>query len=172
MNEHSIGFAVGFAVALIAVVVIKRMVYGKARMKTEYDEMQKIAQGTAYKYGFLTAVILTAIFGILNILSIPIFADEATAMFFILLTSVGVYAGYSIWKEAYFGLHSNVDRYIRFLVVIIAINLFSGVVTLRSGEMFTNGRLNYQCVNLGCAILLTVLLGVMAVKKARTEKEE
>ena len=172
MKEDSIGFAVGFMVAIIAVAVIKRIAYGKGRMKTEYDEMQKLAQGAAYKYGFLTAVAMTAICAVLGILRVKIFADEATSMFFILLVSVGVYAGYSIWKEAYFGLHSNADRYVRFLIVIIAINLFSGISTLRSGTMLTDGRLNYRCVNLGCAVLLIVILAIMAVKKARTEREE
>lgn len=172
MSVHDIGFVVGFMVALAAVGVIKRMVYGKERAKTEYDEMQKIAQGAAYKYGFLTVIALTAACGVLDILGIRLFADEATAMFLVLFAGVGVYAGYSIWKEAYFGLHSNADRYVRFLVVIIAINLFSGIATLKSGSMIADGRLNYRCVNLGCAVLLIILLAVMAVKKAVTKEEE
>ena len=50
MNEHSIGFAGGFILAVIAVIAIKRIMYGKSDRKPEYDEMQKAAQGMAYKY--------------------------------------------------------------------------------------------------------------------------
>ena len=55
MNEHSIGFVTGFVLAILAVGVIKRIMYSRTGRMPEYDEMQKIAQGKAYKYGFFTA---------------------------------------------------------------------------------------------------------------------
>ena len=172
MKEHSIGFAAGFILAVIAVIAIKRIMYGKSDRKQEYDEMQKAAQGMAYKYGFFTAIITGVVCAILDILDIHLFADGATPMFLILFLSAGAFAGYSIWKEAYFGLHANTCRYVRFLVVVTAINLIAGIQNLRSGEMFSNGRLNYRCVNMGCAMLLMVMLLIMLIKKKMCETEE
>lgn len=172
MNEHSIGFAAGFILAGIAVIAIKRIMYGKSDRKPEYDEMQKAAQGMAYKYGFFTAIITGVVCAILDILDIHLFADGATPMFLILFLSVGAFAGYSIWKEAYFGLHANTGRYIRFLFVVTVINLISAVQSFRNGTMLTNGKLNYTCVNLWCAILLAVMLVIMLIKKNQKQEEE
>ena len=172
MNEHSIGFAAGFILAGIAVIAIKRIMYGKSDRKPEYDEMQKAAQGMAYKYGFFTAIITGVVCAILDILDIHLFADGATPMFLILFLSAGAFAGYSIWKEAYFGLHANTGRYIRFLFVVTVINLISAVQSFRNGTMLTNGKLNYTCVNLWCAILLAVMLVIMLIKKNQKQEEE
>lgn len=93
-------------------------------------------------------------------------------MFLILFLSAGAFAGYSIWKEAYFGLHANTGRYIRFLFVVTVINLISAVQSFRNGTMLTNGKLNYTCVNLWCAILLAVMLVIMLIKKNQKQEEE
>lgn len=172
MNEHSIGFVTGFVLAMLAVAIVKRIAYSRTGKRPEYDEMQKIIQGMAYKYGFLTAIVSVVVCSVLDMLKIHLFADGATPMFLVLFLSVGVFAGYSIWKEAYFGLHTNTNRYIRFLIIITVINLVSGVQNLRNGKMLTNGKLNYTCVNLGCAVLLIVLLVIMMIKKRMREAEE
>ena len=172
MNEHSIGFVTGFVLAILAVGVIKRIMYSRTGRMPEYDEMQKITQGKAYKYGFFTAITAVVVCSVLDILDIHLFADEATPMFLILFLSVGAFAGYSIWKEAYFGLHANTGRYIRFLIVVTVINLIPAVQNFRNGTMLTNGKLNYTCVNLGCAILLAVMLIIMLIKKNQKQEEE
>ena len=172
MNEHAIGFVTGLVLAILVIGMVKRILYKRNGKMPEYDEMQKIAQGMAYKYGFLTAVSAVVVCSVLDILNIHFFEDDATPMFLVLFLSVGVFAGCSIWKEAYFGLHANTCRYVRFLVVVTAINLIAGIQNLRSGEMFSNGRLNYRCVNMGCAILLMVMLLIMLIKKKMCETEE
>lgn len=172
MNEHSIGFVTGLVIAILAVAVVKRILYSRTGKMPEYDEMQKIAQGMAYKYGFLTAMVAVVACSILEILDIHLFADGATPMFLVLFLSVGVFAGCSIWKEAYFGLHTNTGRYIRFLIVITVINLIAGIQSLRGGEMLSNGKLNYRCANLCCAILLIVMLAIILMKKKMNEAEE
>ncbi len=172
MNEHSIGFAAGFILAVVAVMVIKRIMYSKSGKQPEYDEMQKAAQGMAYKYGFFTAIAAVAACAILDIMDIHLVADEATSMFLVIFLSIGVFAGYSIWKEAYFGLHANANRYIRFLIVITAINLIPGVKNWMNGSMFTDGKLNYTCINLGCAVLLIIMLAIILIKKNQQQEEE
>ena len=93
-------------------------------------------------------------------------------IFLVIFLSIGVFAGYSIWKEAYFGLHANANRYIRFLIVIIAINLIPGVKNWMNGSMFTDGKLNYTCINLGCAVLLIIMLVIISIKKNQKQEEE
>ena len=162
MNEHSIGFVTGFVLAILAVGAIKRIMYSRTGRMPEYDEMQKITQGKAYKYGFFTAITAVVVCSVLDILDIHLFADEATPMFLILFLSVG----------AYFGLHANTGRYIRFLIVVTVINLIPAVQNFRNGSMLTNGKLNYTCVNLWCAILLAVMLIIMVIKKNQKQEEE
>ena len=171
MNTQSIGFAAGFIAALFAVMVIKRIMYSKSGRKPEYDEMQKAAQGTAYKYGFFMAITAVVVCAILDIMGIHLFADTAASMFLVLFLSCGVFTGCSILKEAYFGLHANAGRYIRFLIVVTVINLIPAVQNVRKGTMFTNGKLNYTCVNLECAILLAVML-ILILRKNNQKQEE
>lgn len=52
MNEHAIGFVTGLVLAILVVGMVKRILYKRNGKMPEYDEMQKIAQGMAYKYGF------------------------------------------------------------------------------------------------------------------------
>ena len=172
MNEHSIGFVTGFVIAILAVGVIKRIVYSRAGGMPEYDEMQKIAQGKAYKYGFFTAVFAVVACAVLDILDIHLFADSATPMFLVLFLSIGAFAGYSIWKEAYFGLRANTGRSVCFLIIVTVINLIPAVKNFRNGTMLTNGKLNYTCVNLCCAILLIFVLFIMLIKKNQNQEEE
>ena len=172
MNEHAIGFVTGLVLAILVIGMVKRILYKRNGKMPEYDEMQKIAQGMAYKYGFLTAVSAVVVCSVLDISNIHFFADDATPMFLVLFLSVGVFAGCSIWKEAYFGLHANTGRYIRFLFVVTVINLISAVQSFRNGTMLTNGKLNYTCVNLWCVILLAVMLVIMLIKKNQKQEEE
>ena len=53
---HALGFAAGIIVTLLVFLLIRRIWLGKWRVRSEYDERQKAAQGVAYRNAFWTMV--------------------------------------------------------------------------------------------------------------------
>ncbi|MCD7843945.1 MAG: hypothetical protein LUG17_04905, partial [Clostridiales bacterium] len=53
---HALGFAAGIIVTLLLVLLVRCLWLGKLRVRSEYDERQKAAQGVAYRNAFWTVV--------------------------------------------------------------------------------------------------------------------
>ena len=66
MNARSAGLAIGLFVGLIICVVIFKYWNKDGKIKTQYDEMQELVRGRAYKYAFWTLVAFEAIMCILS----------------------------------------------------------------------------------------------------------
>ena len=62
MNSFaSFGLPVGIMVGLVLVVILLKYINRDKKLKTEYDERQKIARGRSYMFGFYALVISNVI---------------------------------------------------------------------------------------------------------------
>ena len=71
MSEYSIGklvgSLVGFVIGIVLVLIVSKFANKNRKVKTEYDERQKVLRGEGYKYGFYAMAIYAALNTILGI---------------------------------------------------------------------------------------------------------
>lgn len=171
---YTMGVVVGILVTIAAMVLIVFAIFKlgnkDGRVKTEYDERQKIVIGEGYKYAFWT---LAALLVVLQI-AVELERDFSEASiiqsslgpltFALIIVSILVFCVYSIWNGAYWGLNSNKKNYIIIIAVIGVVNVFIGVAAIMSDGLVVNGALSGAFVNLTCGLLMAVVLGIAWIK--------
>lgn len=165
------GAMVGVVIGLIIVVFVIKYINRNKRMTTEYDEMQKLIRGEGYKYAFYAVLILEAVLCVLTMgMEIP--AEPYVLHFLTIFVGVTVQASYCIWKGAYIGLNTNLNRYIIIIALASAINFASAFMALRSGELFVDGKFQAPAINLLCGLMFVVIGAVGLAKKLSDREEE
>lgn len=159
--------AIVIGVLVIAYLVRKKMGF----MNVEYDERQKIIQGTGYKYGFFTMMISGMVYGLsTGTCVVPVHPMVMiTACVF---SGVGVFGGYCIWKEAYFGIHANNKSTIVVMILVVAANALSTVSHIISGTIIEDGIVGINAMNALCALFFLAMLCVIAAKKWEIRKAD
>lgn len=165
-------FAGAFVVCFLVGLAIRYFHTGGS-WKCEYDERQELVRGRGYKYGFITLAVYYALdYMVLNIFERE-WAQQHVDILIGILLGIGVYAIYCIMNEAFLSLRENQKRYIITLVFVMICNAAGAAVPLISGEsLIEDGRITSNCINLFCALLLTIILFVMALKQTMIKRED
>ena len=82
---HMTGVAVGLMVGMIIVVFALKLIHKDGKMKTRYDEMQKINRGKAYAISFWTLLGLEAVLALVDTLDIKLPFETPITHFLLLL---------------------------------------------------------------------------------------
>ena len=163
------GVAVGIAVGLVIVALVLRFVNRNKAMATEYDEMQKAIRNQGYMYGFYTILIFEAILCLVpSFVRIP--AEPIIVHFLPIFLGITVQASYCIWKDAYVGLNTNLNRYLAVAVIASLINFLSFFMAWKSDSLVIDGILQAPFVNLLCALMFAIL-GIVGLLRKSTERE-
>ena len=149
---------------------IIRYVNRNKKLTTEYDEMQKQIRGEGYKYAFYTVMIVEAILCVLT-LGMVLPAEPYVVHFFAIFVGITVQACYCIWKGAYIGQNTNLQRYIILMAVVAVFNFSSAFMAWRAGELFADGKFQAPAVNLLCGLMFAVI-GIVGLVKKVTDREE
>ena len=158
---RSMGLAVGIAVGVVISILLIRLVNRDRKLRTEYDEMQKIIRGRGYKIAFYTVLIYEGLLIFLDsMIAIP--AVPMVTHFGAIVVGVTVQAGYCIWNDAYVGLNTRMGRFLLVALFATAINAAVAILAAVNGHMVVDGVLQDPFVNLMCALIF-VVLGVIAV---------
>ncbi|MDD4075166.1 MAG: hypothetical protein PHC80_03645 [Eubacteriales bacterium] len=143
------------------------------RGKREYDERQKLAQGTAYKYAFFTNLIYACAVGLYDQFTGVRWCDTMTCAFLGICVSTMVFAVICIFNDAYVSFQERPRNVYTIMGLLAAVNLASGVMNLLPpNKMVENGMLTFRCVNLVVAIMLITIIVMMAVKGALDRRGE
>ena len=166
---RSVALAVGVLVGLVIAVILLRYMNKDRKVRTEYDEMQKIIRNQGYKYGFYTILIFEAILCLIpSFVRIP--AEPIIVHFLPIFLGVTVHASYCIWKDAYVGLNTNLNRYPAVAVIASLINFLSFFMAWKNGSLVVDGILQAPFVNLLCALMFAIL-GIVGLLRKTTERE-
>lgn len=169
MSEN-LGFAIGIAVGLVVCVVY--FLIRRPASCNEYDERQHMVRGKAYQYGFLTLLCYELIYGAAYTWTLPKWCDNTTGIFTGVMLSVLVFGVYCIWKDAYMNLNQNPGCIYLLFGAMGGVNLIIAFLNLRSGEMWTEGRLNYRSTNLMLGILFVIFFFTFWIKNHRERAGE
>lgn len=175
MTVYSSAKAYGLILGLIAGVMITlallKYINKNRGLRTEYDEMQKIARGEAYMYGFFALIAAEAIFGIAKCFG-PLPLEPVAEHFLVILIGVTVQAGYSILHDAYIGLNTQTTRFTVSMIVIGLFNLAVAVLAWAEGRMIVDGILQAPFTNFMVFVMFMILAVISLVKKSRDERED
>ena len=160
------GIAFGIAIALAAIASFNK----DHKVRTKYDERQLRARGDAYRYGFFATVFSCFLLMVLDTADVLGILGYSTYFIAIIIGIVTQFT-YSIFHDAYVGLNTNLKKYLIFMSVVGAINLFSGIMPLIGGEFMEDGHFGTSFINLLCGGLFLVLAGELVVKKILDKKE-
>lgn len=169
VNVYAFGMYCVIVIVLIAIVYVIRKKSGL--MCEKYDERQKIIQGMGYKYGFFAMLISSMAYGLtMGGFDIPIHpAVGITACAFL---GVGVFAGYCIWKDAYFGISGNCKKTIILMALVTIANVLAVVSHIMADTLIEDGVLGISAMNALCALLFLAMLVVIAVKRRKISKTD
>lgn len=163
------GMLIGLLFGLALTVLILRYVNSDRRTRTEYDEMQKIIRGDGYRIAFVAVMVMEALCCLTDSVLQRI-AEPIVIHFTVILMGVLVQAGYCVWKGAYVGQNTKLNRFIVVCVLITILNFAMAYLAFRGGNMLQDGVLQAPFVNFLCGLMFTVL-GVVGLIRKLTDRE-
>lgn len=167
MNMHTLmGVLCGIIIGILIVVFFaKKGGNTDGKMRTEYDERQKIIRGTSYKIGFYSYIICAVIMMCVSMaeMNIPI-QDDALWFTWLVVGAIPMCI-HSIWKGAYWGLNNDKTKYIVLFCVATVVNILASVAAYVRGNMFLDGKLSTPFINVLCSILFIVIGATIIIKK-------
>ena len=167
---RSLGMLTGVLIGVVIAVIILKMTNKDKKVMTEYDEMQKIVRGHAYRIAFYAVMIFEGFLCVADMGSnLP--AEPIVVHFTSIFLGILVLSVYCIWKDAYIGLNTKLKRYIVFCVLISAINLLGAAGAWHSGNMVVDGKLQAPFVNFLCGLLFAVI-GITGLIKWLKDRRE
>ena len=165
--EWAMGVVVGLLIVAVACLVVRKIVLARGGKPGEYDERQQIVRGRAFTVAYATILIYLAAWMVLNAMQVPFFSNSHSVLLGLLL-SVAVFAGYSIFHDAYFRTSDRPAAWLAVLAVVSALNLAIGIGRLVRGATL-EARL-YENANLMTGIMLAAILVCALIKLARDRR--
>lgn len=164
-------WSLGLIIGIILAIIIIKMFNKDGKAITKYDERQKVVRGEAYKYGFFSILITCGILMVLNTQEGILNVLGDTLFFIPIIIGVIVQVTYSIFKDGYVGLNTNMKRFIIFMTLIGLLNLGLGILWIVKGEILVNGVLQSGALNLMCAFMFAIIAIELIIKSIIDKKE-
>lgn len=171
-----VGIIITIAATILLVMLFLKLGNGDKKVKTEYDERQKIAIGEGYKIAYWTLAGLLVVVQMYKTIAGTFGTDYlaktdfGVIAFGMIVISIMVFCVYSIFKGAYWGMNNNKRNYVIIIGAIGLLNLVISVAAIARGNFVVDGVISGAAVNLMCAILMVVVLGAAGIKDAIDKK--
>ena len=165
--------ALGIMVGLVLVVCIMRYVNRDKKVKTEYDERQKVVRGRSYMYGFYGIVFANLIM-VFIMIDFPEFVTVMGINSFVapILIGIIVQCSHAIFNDSYKGINNNMTRYMVCMTFISIFNIAAGILPWVREGFIQDGEIYLNFINLEVGIMFIIICIEMAIKKAIDKREE
>ena len=161
---------------LILIVILLVSLIGRKRraMERDYDEREQLVRGRAYARAF-AAFLLFEGGHILALLFYgrPLMADGVSSLLGFFL-SIAVFAVYCIRHDAFKEMRTDQKfrSYSILLVIVVAINAWSGIMAAIDGNLLHDGVLQTPVASFACAACFLSVLLAMRMQRRRNDREE
>lgn len=150
---------------LIAYAIIAYGVYSSR--KTQYDERQKYMQSIAYKYGFFTLILATAVNGFIEYYTNSSWGTPLAESFTIICVGIIVFFTICVFKDAYFSYSEtpmkSIFQGIFLFTLIGGINLYTGI--LNQQEIIAqHSSAKFNNINLISGILILLADAILITR--------
>ncbi|BBF44933.1 hypothetical protein lbkm_3673 [Lachnospiraceae bacterium KM106-2] len=165
-----------YFIALVVVFILAWIIKYKVRggkCEDEYDERQIAARGSAYKYGFFTAILYMYFSMVIKLwLGHPWCAESLEAVIGICL-SVIVFITVCIWKDAYVSFRRSTKSQCILVAIVGGLNLFVGIRDMMHPEKVIDGdMLNGVSPNLLIGVMFCFVGAVTLIKRMKDSRIE
>ena len=166
-------FEVFFAAALLFVVVLFVLLFNRKKAKRcEYDEMQQLIRGRAYRFGFFSTLVLGIAAMAAGSLGLYRFAAPSFCFFAALFGGIVSFAVYCVLHGAYLTAKDSFRGRAGLFALIVVINTAVTVLRAVSGELLEDGVLTLGTAAPALmAAGFLILLASLFIARARSEKE-
>ena len=165
----ALGFIAGLLVVAVLSLVARLILKRRGGRPGKYDERQQVERGRAFTVAYAVIMIYLALWFLGKSMGLG-YCDSASSVLLGLLLSVGVFAGYSIFHDAYFHTSDRPVMWIAITGAVSLLNLGIGISKLtREGMLET--RL-FENLNLMTGIMTTAILICVLIKHAMDRRGE
>lgn len=172
MNIYkSLGIVVGVLVGIVISLITFKMLNKDKSIKSKYDERQEVIRGKSYRLGFYAMAVALFVLIFLDSLEIVLPVTNIVLYFTVFLVGGCALCIHSVWNGAYWGLNNKAKNWLVYFALFGVINLAVAIMAIVNGEMFIDGIIQFQFINLECCLLLIVAVLTMLVKKIADRKE-
>ncbi len=163
-----IGAVIGLIIAAVLIVLLIR---SDNSLKANYDERQELARGKAFKGGFYSFLAYAGVIWIMSMGRYKFHADTGFLIGLGATLSLLVYGVIVIATDAYFALNDKPAQTIGVLAGGAILNYVAFLMNFVNGSTIRDGELKSSWVSLMIAIVLTIMLAAIIIKKM-TKKED
>lgn len=172
----SAGAAVGLMIGLLICVILFRFANKDKKIRTEYDERQKMVRARAYTLAFYTVMVFETVMVILGMGGFELPIASYLQHFTGIILGCIVLGVYCIWHDVYWGLNSNRKRYTVIMIIVGILNCIPIIRALRSGTLFMDGKMGMPALNIMVVIMLIIFSLTILIRhfadQAGAETEE
>ena len=154
---YVLGILCGVLAGLILMAVLLKWMKKDGSSRCRYDERQELVRGRGFKYGFFTMCICNLIYALIAVVFEKPIINICTALIFIIIIGVIVYAVYAVWNDGYLALNENPKRVLIGFTLIGIWNIALFIISFKHGTVIEDHELQPSALNLFSGILLFIV---------------
>lgn len=156
-------FVLGILAGLLLVAVIYA-VTRKRKCSEGYDERQTIARLIAFRTAFWTLVAYLLLNGLFESIVDMRWGDFIVESFIGICIATTVFTVQCIFHDAYFSFNEKRSFYLWLFCLAAVVNGILAARSLFHSEMFTDGLLNFNIMNLVVFVMFVILFIALLIK--------
>ena len=176
MNGQSLAWYAGFAVGILAVLIvclIVRAVHKRRGVnRGDYDERQMAQRGIAFQRAYITLLLLLCVNGIVTGAMELRWAQPGVDSFLCLFASVAVFVVECIRRDAYFTVKQTPRSGIAIFTLVTLCQVPATIMHAADGSFVKDGQLTLAVINPACMVLFAVVLVAVLCRLRQIKREE
>lgn len=163
-------FIIAYAIFWGTIICIGIPKEQRAKNKKKYDERQRIEQGRACQYAYITLICYLVACLFLNKVFGIVWCDNTFGLLLGIAFSVSVFLAYCVFQDAYFSINDSKTGAMIGVNAIGLVQLLVGIEHIVDGSIIQNGMITDNAISL-LIFAVILLLDVFVLIRKRLDKQ-